>query len=234
MRAFLLCFFVFAFTIAARSQVSQVRLTEKSVVKDSSGRLYNYAEWSSLISKGHPMRLADPKNPDAGFLITVLTKEQMEERMSRLPKPRESEWFTTGTKASLFKSDDINGNSLNPEDSVGKVIVLNFWFINCGPCRKEIPELNVLVDSFQSTGKVLFYGIALDKKRDIQKFLEKIPFKYTIIDDGRAIAAQYGIRSYPTHVVIDGEGKVYFHTVGLGQNTIYWLRKSIVELLEKG
>jgi hypothetical protein len=29
------------------------------------------------------------------------------------------------------------------------------------------------------------------------------------------------------------EGKVYFHTTGLGLNTVHWLKKSVNELLEK-
>jgi hypothetical protein len=38
---------------------------------------------------------------------------------------------------------------------------------------------------------------------------------------------------YPTHVIVDAEGKVYFHTSGLAVNTVYWINKSIKELLAK-
>jgi hypothetical protein len=41
------------------------------------------------------------------------------------------------------------------------------------------------------------------------------------------------VRLYPTHVILDTEGKVYFHTSGLAMNTIYWIKKSIKELLVK-
>jgi peroxiredoxin len=80
---------------------------------------------------------------------------------------------------------------------------------------------------------VLFVGIPLDSKESLKSFLEKTPFKYTIIDEGRTIAGSYGVRLYPTHVIVDPEGKVYFHTSGLAMNTIYWLKKSIRELLLK-
>jgi len=34
-------------------------------------------------------------------------------------------------------------------------------------------------------------------------------------------------------VIINQEGKVYFHTTGLAINTVYWLKKSIKELLSQ-
>jgi hypothetical protein len=73
--------------------------------------------------------------------------------------------------------------------------------------------------------------VALDSKNDLEKFLKQFPFNYTIVDNGRWIADKYGIRFYPTHVIIDTEGKVYFHTSGLAPNTVYWIKKSIEELL---
>jgi len=79
----------------------------------------------------------------------------------------------------------------------------------------------------------LFVGIALDAKNELQEFLEKTPFKYAIIDNGRFAADKFGIRFFPTHVIVDTEGKVYFHTSGLASNTVHWIKKSIEELLAK-
>lgn len=153
------------------------------------------------------------------------------DRMAGGPKPRESSYFKTGEKTPLFKTSDIDGNKIDLRDSSGRIIVLNFWFINCGPCRREIPDLNALADSLGTDGRVKFYGIALDGKAQLRDFLGKLPFHYTIIDNGYSIANKYGIKGFPTHVIIDGEGKVYFHTTGLSFNTVYWLKKSINELL---
>jgi peroxiredoxin len=132
-----------------------------------------------------------------------------------------------------FKTRDINGNKIDLKALEGKIVVLNFWFVNCSPCRMEIPDLNKMVDSFKTNNKIVFIAIALDDRSILKSFLEKTPFNYNIIDGGKFIADKYGIRSYPTHVVIDTEGKVYFHTSGLSTNTVYWLSKTIKELLSK-
>ena len=143
----------------------------------------------------------------------------------------ESPLFKTGTKPGLFKALDLDGLEQNLDDSAGKIIVLNFWFVDCSPCRKEIPELNHLVDSFKKTSKVLFYGIALDDTVRLKSFLRKMPFRYTVLANARWIAAKYNISFFPTHVVLDQEGKVYYYAIGLGKNTVNMLRRSIEQLL---
>ena len=152
--------------------------------------------------------------------------------MSRqMPKPRESEFFKTGKEISNFKATDINGNKINIKELKGKIVVLNFWFINCPPCRKEIPELNEMVNDYKDSTNIVFLGVANDYKEELQEFLKNNPFDYTIIDNGRYIAGKYSIRSFPTNVILDKAGHVYFHSSGLGAWTVTWLRKSIEELL---
>lgn len=210
------------------------KLTDKSVVKDSSGTIYPAVVWQALYLKGDcDFRAENPKDANTAFILVRLSEKEKETRFERMPKPKESNFFKTGKKPDLFDAKDIDGNSIDLTSAKGKIIVLNFWFINCGPCRREIPELNVLADSFKKNENVLFVAVALDSKAALQNFLEKMPFNYAVVDDGRAIAGKYGVRLYPTHVILDTEGKVYFHTSGLAMNTIYWIRKSIKELLVK-
>ena len=226
----LLLFSFFTLPLAAQ----KFKLTDKSVVKDSSGTIYPAVVWQSLYMKGDcDLRAEHPRDANTAFILVRLSEKEKEARLKRMPKPKESDFFKTGKKLALFAAKDLEGNPIDLTSARGKIIVLNFWFINCGPCRREIPELNILVDSFKKNDNVLFVAVALDAKPALRSFLEKLPFNYSIIGDGRAIAGNYGVRLYPTHVILDPEGKVYFHTSGLAMNTIYWIRKSIKELLVK-
>lgn len=38
-----------------------------------------------------------------------------------------------------LKGNLFNGQTVKPEDLLGKVTVLNFWFAACAPCRIEAP-----------------------------------------------------------------------------------------------
>jgi thiol-disulfide isomerase/thioredoxin len=150
--------------------------------------------------------------------------------MKATPKPGESKSFVTGTFPANFKEKTIRGNRIELDKLKGKVVVLNFWFVGCPPCRMEIPELNELTKEFAGR-EVVFVGVALDEKAAVEEFLVSTPFDYQQIASGRAIATQYGIKGYPTHAVLDKTGKVVFQTMGLAPNTLFWLGQSIEEAL---
>lgn len=233
MRAFSLLLFSLCVALASPAQGSRRVLDEKTVVKDSSGTVYPMSIWQPLLLKGYSLKPENPGQENTAYWLVKLSPEQLKTRMEAMPKPRESQSFTTGKKINLFNAHDINGEKLNLKNLKGKIVVLNFWFVDCRPCRLEIPDLNELVDSFKANDQVIFAAVALDDRTSLEKFLKTTPFNYRIIDNGRFIANSYYVRSYPTHVVIDQEGKVYFHTSGLAANTVYWVKKSIDELLKK-
>jgi thiol-disulfide isomerase/thioredoxin len=214
----------------ASAQTPRPRLTESSVVKDAEGTIYPYDITRALLMKGS-YTLKTSGNDT--FLLVKLSESERLARLEKMPKPKESPFFKTGEKIKLPNTTDIEGNKLRLKESTGKIVVLNFWFINCPPCRTEIPDLNELVNSYQGNENIQFVAVALDAKSNLVAFLKQMPFNYQIIDDGRFMADKFGIRSYPTHVILDTEGKVYYHSTGLATNTVYWLKKSIDELIRQ-
>lgn len=229
MRKFFLTAVVILICFCSANAQKKQPLAESSVVKDSLGTVVPYTLWSRLLITGHYKIKADEKN-NTEFIIYRLSDEEYEKALGTMPKPPESNFFRTGSSFSHFKTTDINGNKINTKRLAGKIIVLNFWFINCPPCRMEMPELSNLSDSYKSDSSIVFLAIALDKKYDLEQFLNGTHFGYAIIDDGRFIADQYRINSYPTNVIVDQKGKVYFHSSGLSTSTVPWLKKSIMEL----
>jgi peroxiredoxin len=194
-------------------------------VRDINGKIYPTSVWQSMITSGKYNLQVSPDNTKG--LLIALSAEETEKRLSSLPKPAESKFFKTGEKISHFSENDMYGTKLNLKQLLGKVVVLNFWFIACPPCRQEIPQLNELVSDYSPNKDVVFIAIALDPKYELEQFLKNNPYQYHIIDNGRYIAQQYGVTSFPTHAVIDKDGTVLFHTSGLALNTVYWLKKSI-------
>ena len=203
-------------------------ITESSIVKDTVGTVIPYNIWSRLMITGRYRIKSQKDSPE--FIISRLSDEEYEKALETLPKPKESNFFRTGSSFSHFKTTDINDNKVNTKNLAGKIIVLNFWFIKCPPCIMEMPELNKLTETYKTDSSVVFFAIALDKKDDLEQFLKNTRFGYTIIDNGRYIADQYRITSYPTNVIIDQNAKIYFHSSGLSTSTVPWLKKSIDKL----
>lgn len=154
--------------------------------------------------------------------MTADEKKMMEMSMQEMGVEGEE----VGKEAATFSATDLEGNSYSLEELKGKVVVMNFWFIACKPCVMEMPELNELVEKYKGK-EVVFLAFAMDKAASIKKFLEKQDFHYQIIPESRGIISDYKVSAFPTHIVLDKEGKVAFQTAGLGPMTVSQLEESI-------
>lgn len=136
-----------------------------------------------------------------------------------------------GKPAPDFSVTSLNGNEFSISALKGKTIVLNFWFVDCPPCRREIPDLNELVSKYESDN-IVFIAIALDKVDRLIEFLASSPLLYNVVPDGREISKLYSVRGYPANVVIDREGSLVFQSTGVGLRTIANLERHIRKSLK--
>gem|GEM_PF-1010231 len=108
----------------------------------------------------------------------------------------------------------IDGKQIRAEELRGKILVLNFWATWCGPCKREIPHLNELVEQFGRDTGIVFIAITKEDRKTVEKFLKEHPFEYTIIVDGDKPTRDYHVMAFPTHYVINREGRIVFNQIG--------------------
>jgi peroxiredoxin len=137
-----------------------------------------------------------------------------------------------GTKATDFNLKDLKGKTHLLSELKGKVVVLNFWFVECKPCIMEMPELNELVEEFKEKN-IVFLAIALNDKNQLKKFLKTTDFNYKVVANGQTSADSYGVKGFPTNVIIDQNGIIHYVSTGIGPNNKESLQKAINELLIK-
>ena len=135
-------------------------------------------------------------------------------------------------KATYFNFTDIQGNHYTLNQLKGKVIVMNYWFSACRPCVLEMPELNKLVDKYKDKD-VVFLGLTYHVKANIHNFLKRFQFDYNLIPEAQIDIHNYGVKVYPTHIVIDQNGNIVLREEGLDYDTVEILDKTIEALLEK-
>lgn len=136
--------------------------------------------------------------------------KKLEERKQKIHDTRMK---FIGEKAETFKDISINQNKIDTKKINGEIIVYNFWFTTCGPCKMEMPKLNELKEKYKNKN-IHFIAIALDPEYMITPFLKQYPLNYEIIADGRWIAEKFDINSYPTNIIVDKEGTIQFYEIG--------------------
>lgn len=87
------------------------------------------------------------------------------------------------------------------------------------PCITEIPDLNKLKEKYKNQA-VQFAAITFEEKRDVQTFLEKHPFEFTIFSDQKELINQLKIRTFPTTFVTDKSGNI-IHSESGGSFSIF-------------
>ena len=174
------------------------------------------------------------KNENGDIVAMQMIKMPDEQRkmMEQFMAQQKALEALIGTEAKGFKTTDMDGNSVNLSDMKGSVVAVNFWFIGCKPCIMEMPELNDMVKKFDGEN-VKFIAVALDSKGSLRAFEEKREFNYNIVPDGRSVAQLYNIQGYPTHCIIDQDGKIQYFKSAYSPQTAHELESTIERLLKK-
>jgi thiol-disulfide isomerase/thioredoxin len=90
----------------------------------------------------------------------------------------------------------------------GKVVVLEFWATWCSPCIAGLPHFNQLVASLDPA-RFQFLSIDDEDTKAVQTFLTKKKMSGWVgVDTTGSVYKAYGIKSRPTGVIIDQNGKV--------------------------
>lgn len=112
------------------------------------------------------------------------------------------------------------GEAVTSEQYRGHVLVVNFWYAACAPCRQEAPWLQALSQQFADED-VQFLGVNVrDSTATAQSFAATFGVTYpSVIDtDGSVTLAFSGLASptaVPTTVVLDRQGRAASRIIGL-------------------
>jgi thiol-disulfide isomerase/thioredoxin len=110
---------------------------------------------------------------------------------------------------------DLDGKPWKLGAHAGKVVVLNFWATWCEPCRIEMPSLDAMSARHRPNGLVVCAVNYKEPAEKIRAYLEKNPFKATILldPDGDA-TSDWTPRVFPSSVLIGRNGKPTSVVVG--------------------
>ncbi|MFE4949024.1 TlpA family protein disulfide reductase [Leifsonia sp. NPDC056665] len=119
-----------------------------------------------------------------------------------------------------FSGTLADGTAVSSKDYAGKVLVVNFWYAGCPPCRVEAPDLESLSQKYASQG-VSFLGVNLyDSASTAASFEQDKGVTYPSVldrDTGSVLLAfskTVPPKATPTTIVIDKQGRVAARILG--------------------
>ncbi|MFS0866538.1 TlpA family protein disulfide reductase [Microbacterium sp. 179-B 1A2 NHS] len=113
-----------------------------------------------------------------------------------------------------FSGTAVDGSTISSDDYAGEVLVLNFWYAQCGPCRAEAPFLQSAYEETSEDGAE-FLGVNIfDGPEQAASFDEEYGIGYPSVlargdvDLKLAFADWTSLQAAPTTLVLDRQGRV--------------------------
>lgn len=130
------------------------------------------------------------------------------------PPPEPKRWpLTQATPALSLPTQD--GQAWRLSSARGQVVVLNFWASWCEPCRSEMPSLELLAQRHERDGLQVQAINFRETDAAVKRHLDQWPITLNILRDRDGAAAQaFGVRIFPTTIVIARDGRVAFSVTG--------------------
>lgn len=152
----------------------------------------------------------------------------------------------------------VNGEPLSKmADLEGKVVLIDFWAVWCGPCIATFPHLKHLDQEYKDKGLTILgvtrqYNMRWDEEKDnyarsetpveledemsmLEKFIAKhqLTHRTMVTPEKSDMQSRYAVTGIPHAVVIDKKGIVRLVKVGSGSQNAEEIESTIKKLLEE-
>jgi cytochrome c-type biogenesis protein len=144
-----------------------------------------------------------------------------------------------GTQVPDVSAQDYDGKTVGVASVVkGTPTLITFWATWCGPCVKELPVFQRLLD--EHAGRFQVVAIAMQDPRDVAlAFIKKhAEYKFRFFHDPQweksesKLSEVFGIVALPTNVLVDSSGRIV--DAWMGALSEAGLAKRVQQILNQG
>ncbi len=117
--------------------------------------------------------------------------------------------IAVGAPSPDFNATDVDGKAYTLADFKGKYVYIDIWATWCGPCKREIPYLVELEESFHGKD-IHFVSLSCDSNTKAWEERVKDGMKgiQLLLDSQSTFMKDYMIAGIPRFILLDKEGKI--------------------------
>lgn len=110
---------------------------------------------------------------------------------------------------------NLDGSPFQGSSLKGKIILLDFWAVWCGPCLKAFPDLiklnrDLADQNFEVVSIASYSGTA----QDVRKVVDQFAIDYRVLIGDPDLIEHFGVIGFPTYFLMGPDGKLVKKYVG--------------------
>ncbi len=162
------------------------------------------------------LKTDDKEKPE---LVIPVSLRQTPKRLQAKTAPRRPAEEMVGKPIPRFSLTTTTGKVVSNATAKEQVTVLDFFAVNCGFCKKQIPRLETVRKKYESKG-VRFITVSQTMRKpftdeQVKAKINSLGFKGELaIDSANTVGPLFKATSYPTMVVLGKKGRVGAVNIG--------------------
>lgn len=131
---------------------------------------------------------------------------------------------------------DLNGNPVDISDygRSGKITVISFWATWCGPCKKELKNINEYLEEWEEAYNMQLVAISTDDSRNtvkVKPFVNGQAWEFDVLlDVNQELMRALNAPNVPFTVIIDKNGNIVYTHLGYQEGDEFELAEKLEEL----
>ena len=117
-------------------------------------------------------------------------------------------------KVAPFELLAKNGDLVTNETLADRIVLLDFWFISCGPCWVKFPDLQRIYEKYQSNPEVEIYAVNRPMPRDkpgaLFQRIEDKEYTFPVLGGTQQVMDLLGVYKYPSVTILNQKGEMVF------------------------
>ena len=134
---------------------------------------------------------------------------------------------------------DLNGKNVNVSDygKSSKNYIISFWATWCSPCKKELKNLNEVIEEWREKYNVEVVAVSIDNSRNVLKvkpYVDGLGWDFEVLlDINEELKRAMNAPNVPYTVLVNASGDIVYQHSGYIEGDEHHLEEEFVKLMPK-